>query len=146
MGEVARIQDWRGTDLMACTSCGEILKYGPGGCRCTREAKQKAEGVKMEAMKIENKELWAWIRPLPTDDFVDYLIRRTALATLGHEILGRWPEVTDEGKLIELLKSRIPPDTSRHCVTPNGRRDGHGAYWGFDGSGKTCCAFCKEPI
>lgn len=134
---------------MNCTTCGEPIKYGPGGCRCTREAKRKADEEKIEAMKVENEELWTWLRPLPTESIPD-LVRRAALATLGHEILGRWPEVTDEGKLIELLKSRIPPDTPRHCVTPNGRRDSHGSYVEPDGPlvtpVKMRCAFCKEPI
>lgn len=94
---------------------------------------------------VEDDKLWAWLRPLPTDK-IDDLVRRAALAALGRNLLGRWPEVTDEGKLIELLKSRIPPNTPRHCVTPNGRRDGHGAYCEFDGPGEMRCAFCKERI
>lgn len=97
-------------------------------------------------MMEENDKLQAWLRPLPTDN-IDTLVRRAALATLGHEILGRWPEVTEEGKLLELLKSRIAPGTPRHCITPNGRRDGHGTYVEpGDYPGKMRCAFCKEPI
>jgi len=96
-------------------------------------------------MMEENEQLWAWLRPLPTDDF-DSLVRRSALAILGYELLGRWPEVTEEGKLKELLKSRIKPGTPRGCISPNGRRDGHGSYAEFDGPGKMRCAFCKEPI
>lgn len=96
-------------------------------------------------MMEEDEQLWAWLRPLPTDSF-DGLARRAALATLGYEIFGRWPLVTEESKLLELLKPRIKPGTPRRCISPNGRRDGHGVYVEFEGPGKMRCAFCKEPV
>jgi len=127
---------------MICTKCGWPILYGPGGCACTRA--QEAARVR-DMMYEEGPELWAWLSPLPGESFDD-LVRRVALATLGQELFGRWPLVTEEGKLLELLKSRVPPGTPKHCVTPNGRRDGHGAYAEFDESGKMRCAFCKELI
>ena len=97
-------------------------------------------------MREENHELWAWLRPLPTDD-VDMLVRRAALAALAYDLFGRWPLVTDESKLRELLKSRIPEGTPRHCITPNGCRDKHGGFVeSGDLPGEWRCAFCKGLI
>lgn len=127
---------------MICPTCHEVILFGPGGCACTRA--REAERVN-DMMYEEDPDLWAWLSPLPGQSFDD-LTRRVALATLGRELFGRWPLVMEEGKLRELLKRRVPPGTPKHCVTPNGRRDGHGAYVDLESGGKMRCAFCKELI
>lgn len=126
---------------MICPKCHEVILLGPGGCACTR-AREAARVSDM--MYEEDADLWAWLSPLPGQGF-DELARRVALAILGQELFGRWPLVTEEGKLRELLKACVPPGTPKHCVTPNGRRDGHGKYVDI-GPGEIRCAFCKEPI
>ncbi len=131
--------------MFVCTKCGEVIIIGPGGCACTRFARAQRE-------KEKHEQKMAWLRGLPGQKFETPekafadLNYRCALANLGEEVLGRFPMVTDEGKLHTLVNgSRISLKTPPNCWTPTGRHDSHGIY-GEMKDGIFVCSFCKEPI